>query len=217
MCGHSPIALLGSDLNLHSALLPGAAKWPALQGDELRLHALRRVGRRRRQCGLRRSDRCGSSRRANAAGRALRLPRRHRNRRDGWTVDDLSFVERAHRRRHRAGDRRAATTQRRVAGPSSRLVRLRRDDHSVRSGGSQSASPGDDARGRCHLALARLLLDRASRRRRGARARRLQPSAGTARTPRRSSSTRPPMRWSPRRPACRRSKATSEAAFSRQR
>jgi hypothetical protein len=37
--GHCPIPLLGSNLNLHPALLPSARKWPAVRGDELRMDA----------------------------------------------------------------------------------------------------------------------------------------------------------------------------------
>ena len=36
---HCPIPVLESDLSLHPALLPGVWKWPAVQGDELRIDA----------------------------------------------------------------------------------------------------------------------------------------------------------------------------------
>ena len=205
---HRPISFLGGELRLHGGLFVGTRKWPACPistcwSSAAATPVAPRRSRRR-------------ARRAHAAGRALRLSRRDGDGGDGRAVDDVPLRQRAHRRRHRARDRRAVDAQGRVARAHRRFVGLRPDDHAVRSRSAQGAALRDDARGRRRRCCCTRIFSPPSSTAQRVRGATLRDGRRHAHAyARRSRSMRPPTRSSPPRPASRRSKATSAAACSR--
>ena len=154
---HAPVPLLGTDLSLHPALLPGATKWPARRTpNRAQMHDVLVVGGGNAGC-------AAAIAAARHGARTLLIERY------GFLGGTATAAMVGPWMTFHSGEDRIVggiaqeiverlDARRRLARTHRRLVRLRADDHAVRSRGSQSAALRDDARSRRDAVAARLLL-----------------------------------------------------------